>query len=341
MKDRDADQHKDEGRGELDEPRESPPVQVTSELDAVLIGMRNIVLRRPQDNYSLTVIDTNAIDKTTRADIRRRIEECEAKIEDYPDANERKAELANLLLQAGDHSQAMPYLEQLLDDDSYNLAAAYNIGYCYMKDGEYAEAARKFQEIIDEDDQDEGLYRAFRAFVKKHAYNNLGVCHYHSVLDESQRVEKAAAEFHRAEEFGVDNAILMLMKHFRLDSDPRTAETSEIAGMIGNSEVMRKLRQKVQKAAASDFTVLIVGETGTGKELAGRAIHTSGRGRNKEIEKLFISINCAEFDPDTLEVELFGSVKGAFTGAINHGVEANRLEILPNTASLNYNHVNP
>ncbi|WNZ55535.1 sigma-54 dependent transcriptional regulator [Microbulbifer sp. MKSA007] len=87
--------------------------------------------------------------------------------------------------------------------------------------------------------------------------------------------------------------------------------TGTIAGMIGSSPVMRELYGRIHKVAPTDATVLVHGETGTGKELVARAIHEESRRANKPL----ISVNCAAI-PDTLiESELFGYEKGAFTGA--------------------------
>ncbi|HSX84997.1 MAG TPA: sigma-54 dependent transcriptional regulator [Cellvibrio sp.] len=89
-----------------------------------------------------------------------------------------------------------------------------------------------------------------------------------------------------------------------------TASTA-IAGMIGASDVMQDLYNRIHKVAPTNATVLIHGETGTGKELVARALHEESNRNNH----LMISVNCAAI-PDTLiESELFGYEKGAFTGA--------------------------
>ena len=83
--------------------------------------------------------------------------------------------------------------------------------------------------------------------------------------------------------------------------------------LIGSSEGMRSVQKAIGLAADSDATVLILGETGTGKELVARALHV----HSKRIAKPFIAVNCAAIPADLLESELFGHVKGSFTGATN------------------------
>jgi PAS domain S-box-containing protein len=81
--------------------------------------------------------------------------------------------------------------------------------------------------------------------------------------------------------------------------------------IVGSSEVLRKVLRQVAKVAPSDSTVLILGETGTGKELVARAIHT----RSNRAERAFIGVNCAAIPQSLIASELFGHEKGAFTGA--------------------------
>jgi len=81
--------------------------------------------------------------------------------------------------------------------------------------------------------------------------------------------------------------------------------------MIGRSSRMLEIFELIEKVADCDSTILINGETGTGKGLVARAIHKKSRRRAKP----FISINCGAIPENLLESELFGHVKGAFTGA--------------------------
>lgn len=89
-------------------------------------------------------------------------------------------------------------------------------------------------------------------------------------------------------------------------------EKYDFENMIGKSKVMQEIYNLIEKVAGTDSTVLITGESGTGKEIAARAIHYLSTRR----EKAFVSINCGALPENLLESELFGHVKGSFTGAV-------------------------
>jgi DNA-binding NtrC family response regulator len=97
-------------------------------------------------------------------------------------------------------------------------------------------------------------------------------------------------------------------------------ERYRIDGLVGRSKVMRDLFQLLEIVAATSSTVLITGETGTGKELAARAIHHSSPRRGNR----FVAINCSAIPETLLEAELFGHARGAFTGAV--GTRQGRFE---------------
>src|SRR6202790_45352 len=82
--------------------------------------------------------------------------------------------------------------------------------------------------------------------------------------------------------------------------------------IVGSSESLRKVLAQVSRVAPTDSTVLIQGETGTGKELIARAIHNGSRRANRA----FIRVNCAAISPSLIASELFGHEKGSFTGAV-------------------------
>jgi formate hydrogenlyase transcriptional activator len=81
--------------------------------------------------------------------------------------------------------------------------------------------------------------------------------------------------------------------------------------IVGSSEALRKVLRQISKLASSDSTVLILGETGTGKELIARSIHK----RSNRADRAFIGVNCAAIPQSLIASELFGHEKGAFTGA--------------------------
>ena len=95
------------------------------------------------------------------------------------------------------------------------------------------------------------------------------------------------------------------------DETPSTTPANAFAGIIGESAKMRAVFDLVERVADSDSTILINGETGTGKGLIAHAVHQQSYRRDQP----FVSINCGAIPENLLESELFGHVKGAFTGA--------------------------
>jgi len=89
---------------------------------------------------------------------------------------------------------------------------------------------------------------------------------------------------------------------------------AELPILIGQSEKIREVCRRLGQVAPTDATVLIQGESGTGKELVAQAIHFHSQRANKP----FIKVNCAALPETLLESELFGYVRGAFTGAVRH-----------------------
>jgi formate hydrogenlyase transcriptional activator len=99
-----------------------------------------------------------------------------------------------------------------------------------------------------------------------------------------------------------------------LEEEIRTEMNFE--NIIGNSPALKHVLELVETVATSDSTVLLLGETGTGKELIARAIHD----RSRRKDRTFVKLNCAAIPTGLLESELFGHEKGAFTGAITQKV---------------------
>jgi PAS domain S-box-containing protein len=101
--------------------------------------------------------------------------------------------------------------------------------------------------------------------------------------------------------------------------------TKNNEGLVYNSPLMHEVLEKVNQVAMTDSPVMILGETGTGKEMIARAIHNSSKRR----KRLMITINCAALPPSLIESELFGREKGAYTGAISRQI--GRFELADNS----------
>ena len=111
----------------------------------------------------------------------------------------------------------------------------------------------------------------------------------------------------------------------RMPIDLPTKASTAVEAFVGKSMGMRALMTMANKAAKASSTVLIIGETGTGKELVARHIHQTSERAGKPI----ISVNCAAIPETLIESELFGYEKGAFTGA-----NAQRVGLIEAAASI-------
>src|SRR5467141_137977 len=103
--------------------------------------------------------------------------------------------------------------------------------------------------------------------------------------------------------------------------DEKIGTVADFEGIVGQSSALRQVLQLVEMVATSDSSVLLLGETGTGKELIAQAIHDRSRRKDRTLVKL----NCAAIPTGLLESELFGHERGAFTGAITQKI--GRLEL--------------
>src|SRR5512145_84634 len=150
---------------------------------------------------------------------------------------------------------------------------------------------------------------------------------YGTVKDAVEAIKQGAADF-ITKPFQFDALLHVLnsaLEQRRLKSEnaylrSQLEDRYRIDGLVGKSRVMRDLFQLLETVAATSSTVLITGETGTGKELAARAIHHNSARRTSR----FVALNCSAIPETLLEAELFGHTRGAFTGAV--GTRQGRLE---------------
>ncbi len=122
---------------------------------------------------------------------------------------------------------------------------------------------------------------------------------------------RAGAAEYLSKPFNVDDLKLILSKLLRPVED-RADDDREVPNFIGTSPAIRRILDMVPRLAATPSTVLITGESGTGKELLAQAVHAFSANANGP----FLSVNCGALPEGLLESELFGHVRGSFTGAV-------------------------
>src|SRR4051812_28351644 len=150
---------------------------------------------------------------------------------------------------------------------------------------------------------------------------------YGTVKDAVEAIKRGAWDF-VSKPFQIDELLHVLdaaLEQRRLRSEnaylrAQLEERYRFTGIIGKSQAIKRLFQLLETVAATNSTILVTGETGTGKEVVARAIHhNSPRRANR-----FVALNCSAIPETLLEAELFGHVRGAFTGAV--GTRQGRLE---------------
>jgi len=150
---------------------------------------------------------------------------------------------------------------------------------------------------------------------------------YGTVKDAVDAIKRGASDF-IAKPFQFDELIHVLQKAMeqrRLTSEnaylrSQLEDRYQFEGILGHSRPMQKLFQVLETVVRSSSTILITGETGTGKEVVARAIHHNSARRAHR----FVALNCSAIPETLLEAELFGHVRGAFTGAV--GARQGRFE---------------
>ena len=127
---------------------------------------------------------------------------------------------------------------------------------------------------------------------------------------------RRAIDMYRLEQENARLTVALQAANERLETENaylRTREAPTVEGLVGASSPMQQVFHLIDKAAPATATVLLLGETGTGKELLARAVHA----RSPRAGRLFVAVNCAALSDSLLESELFGHRRGSFTGAMN------------------------
>ncbi|HEY2905557.1 MAG TPA: sigma-54 dependent transcriptional regulator, partial [Vicinamibacterales bacterium] len=139
----------------------------------------------------------------------------------------------------------------------------------------------------------------------------------HGNIESAVRAIKLGAFDFVEKPLSLEKTVLVVrnaLRQRRLEDENRAlrARVDRTRTMVGESQAMRQLREQVAMAAPTNGRVLIYGENGTGKELVARTVHALSRRRNAS----FVEVNCAAIPEELIESELFGHVRGAFTGAV-------------------------
>jgi len=143
-------------------------------------------------------------------------------------------------------------------------------------------------------------------------------------IDAAVRATKGGAEHFITKPFELDEVLNLVDKtlsHKRLEQENVNLRSAlhkkyRFDNIVGQSDSIMRVLEMIERVATSDSTVLITGESGTGKELVAKAIHYN----STRVNKPFVPINCGAIPGELLESELFGHIKGAFTGAVSNRV---------------------
>ncbi len=215
------------------------------------------------------------------------------------------------------------------DDDSLRRVTEFTLheaGYRVVTANDGEEGLRVFDletpGVVITDIQMPGItgYEVLKTIKSRHPETLVIVITAFGTVEKAVEAMKLGAYDYLTKPFSRDELCLVMAKAFSFsglkEENTRLREEltqrADFSHLVGMSDGMQQVFGVVRRVAATEATVLITGESGTGKELIARAIHNGSERR----EQPFVAVNCAAIPRELLESELFGHVKGAFTGAI-------------------------
>lgn len=219
------------------------------------------------------------------------------------------------ILLVDDEASILSVLSTLLKAEGYEVTA--------KRDG------REAQELLREENFDlmisdirmspvDGIELLRMARAEKPAMCVIMLTAYGSVETAIEALKLGAFDY-ITKPFKVDEILITIQRGLEytravsenMDLKAQLGSRYEFDNIVAESEAMKQACEMIKRVAPSDTTVLVYGESGTGKELVAKAIHAHSRRKNKK----FLAVNCAALPEPLLESEMFGHVKGAFTGA--------------------------
>jgi two-component system, NtrC family, response regulator HydG len=242
--------------------------------------------------------------------------------------------LGTLFKEKGDLEKAMEQYQLVMDSNPKNILAMGSLGDCLMALERYDDAIKVYKKalkILPEGEERlniqndlgvcyfkkgelEKAINEFKSVLKKNpdhvnAIYNLGQVYFNEGL--TGRMKEDYEEFVKSSKDAA-SILFSLSKSMVSVASAQKNRPVEETSLIGVSMAMRRIHDLIKRAAASDATVLVLGENGTGKELVARSVHQQS-GRH---DRPFVPIACSALSESLLESELFGHEKGSFTGAI-------------------------
>lgn len=210
----------------------------------------------------------------------------------------------------------------IIDDDTYicNLLDNFLSGNGYNTDKAFsgATAIKKINEneydliLCDYRLPDSDGMKILSLSKKKNLFTPIVIMTAYADIRMAVKLIKSGALDYVTKPIYPEEILQLLKRSFSGDSQRLTSETFEQQFISGESAQFKRILQDIQSISPTDVTVLIEGETGTGKEYIARAIHYKSKRKNKP----FIAVDCGALPQDLANSELFGHIKGSFTGAI-------------------------